>query len=288
MQMKEAVFEVVVNSETIYGIWYQPVECKKKTAVVMLHGWAGYRTGPHDMLVKMARNLTVKGYDCFRFDFRGKGYSQGDRQKTNNRSMLADLEAVLRYVNHVLECPQIVLTGICSGARLALYYARSGCQPIKHVIEMSSPVLRQNEVEVTLATNQAKSTLEEYAKKVFRIETWGKLVGGGVHFSAVWRNINRPVMRLFAKKIKKNAPISHHAVPQTQETPFGKFQGQMLLIHGEKDPETQPALEQIHRMLQSNQIQSDTHIVKNANHSFYSLAWEKEIIELITDWLSNR
>jgi pimeloyl-ACP methyl ester carboxylesterase len=285
--MKETVFEVPVNGEAIYGIRNQPAECVKRAAVVFLHGWAGYRTGPHDMLVKTARNLTAKGYDCFRFDFRGKGYSQGDRLQTNNRSMLEDLDAVLQYVNHVLDDPHIVLAGICSGAKLALYYARNGSQPVKHLIEMSCPVLRQSEVETTLAVNQAKSNLKEYAKKAFRMETWRKLTSGEIHFRAIWRNMSRPMARMLAKRNKKPASVSRK-VFQNQEKPFGKFQGQMLLIHGEKDPETQPALEQIHEMLQRYQIPADTHIVKNANHSFYSLAWEKEIIDVITIWLENK
>jgi dipeptidyl aminopeptidase/acylaminoacyl peptidase len=66
------------------------------------------------------------------------------------------------------------------------------------------------------------------------------------------------------------------------------LQGQLLLIHGEKDPETKPALAQIHEMLQRHGVSSDTHIVKEANHSFYSLAWEKEILQVIEDWLKNR
>jgi pimeloyl-ACP methyl ester carboxylesterase len=283
--MKEYIFEIVVHGETIYGIYHRSVEQGKNTAVVMLHGWAGYRTGPHDMLVKTARYLAGKGYDCFRFDFRGKGYSQGDRRKTGNRSMLEDLDAVLQYVHSVLDHPQTVLLGICSGAKLALYYARNGSLPINHVIEMSSPVLRHNEVVSILAANQAKSNLNEYVKKTFRKETWRKIIGGEVHFKAVCRNISRPVIRLFAKTNKISVA---RKVSQPQEKPFSKFQGHMLLIHGEKDPETKPAIEQMHEMLQRYRIPSDTYIVKNANHSFYSLAWEKEIIQLIENWLGNK
>jgi pimeloyl-ACP methyl ester carboxylesterase len=285
--MSEAVFETAVNGETIHGIWHRPSGHGKNTAVVLLHGWAGYRTGPHDMLVKTARNLTVKGYDCFRFDFRGKGYSQGDRRNTGNRSMLQDLDAVLQYISQVLNQPRIIPVGICSGAKLALYYVRNGRYPVSHVIEISGPVLRQNEAEAALAAGHAKSSLKEYAGKVFRMDTWRKFTGGEIHFRAVWRNIIRPVKQLFAKRNGKTVSAPR-TVTQTQEKPFGKFKGQMLLIHGEKDPETRPALAQIHEMLRRYRIPFDTHVVKNANHSFYSIAWEREIIELIEEWLENR
>jgi alpha-beta hydrolase superfamily lysophospholipase len=291
LKMDEILFDPKVKGESIYGIWHRP-ELKnppqKNVAVVFLHGWAGHRSGPHDMLVKLARKLSAGGYNCFRFDFRGKGYSHGCRQQTNNHSMIEDLDAVLCYVNTVLNHPAIVLTGICSGAKLALYYARSGNLPVTHVIELSSPALRQQEAESELAANRAGNTLNEYVKKIFRRETWNKLTNGEIHFSAIRRNLSKPIYGLLSKK-KKISTSGKKAVNPVQkpgEKPFGKFQGQMLLIHGEKDPETKPALRQIQDMLHRHNIPSDTYVVKGANHSFYSLSWEYEIIKKITEWLS--
>jgi pimeloyl-ACP methyl ester carboxylesterase len=287
--MNETIFDIEVKGDSIYGIWHQPI-VRKNIAAVFLHGWAGHRPGPHDMLVKLARRITNNGYDCFRFDFRGKGYSQGDRRQTNNQSMLEDLDAVLQYVNNTLNYPAIVLIGICSGAKLALYYARNGSSQITHVIEMSSPVLRQHEAESKLASNKAKSTINEYLKKIFHRETWRKFVGGEIHFSAIGRNLLKPLYRLL--KIKKKVSVSgkkiRYSSHNPDEKPFGKFQGQLLLIHGEKDPETELALQQIQVMLQQHNISSDTYVVKNANHSFYSLAWEKEIIQTVIHWLERR
>lgn len=81
--MNESCFNISIYGENIYGIWHKPCiprnVIQRDIAVVLLHGWAGYRTGPHDMLVKTARMLAENGYHCIRFDFRGKGYSQGDR-----------------------------------------------------------------------------------------------------------------------------------------------------------------------------------------------------------------
>ncbi|MDR0699993.1 MAG: hypothetical protein LBG28_12405, partial [Tannerella sp.] len=57
---------------------------------------------------------------------------------------------------------------------------------------------------------------------------------------------------------------------------------------GEKDPETKLALQQIQDMLQQHNIASDTYVVKNANHSFYASAWEREIIQAIIHWLDCR
>ena len=287
--MNEQIFDIEVKGDSIYGIWHQPI-VRKNIAVVFLHGWAGHRPGPHDMLVKLARCISPNGYDCFRFDFRGKGYSQGDRRQTNNKSMLEDLNAILQYINNVLSAPAIVLIGICSGAKLALYYARNGNISITHVIEMSSPVLRSHEAESKLAASRVKNTTKEYLKKIFYRETWRKFVSGEIHFSSIGRNIFRPLYRLL--KIEKKVSFSRKkgvsASNRIEKRPFGMFEGQLLLIHGEKDPETKFALRQIHEMLQRHDVSSDTYIVKNANHSFYSSIWKKDIIQTIIDWLDCR
>ncbi len=290
--MNETTFCAEVNGETIYGIRHSSVPgvVRKNTAVVLLHGWAGYRTGPHDMLVKLARQLANTGYECFRFDFRGKGYSQGDTRHTNHHSMLEDLEAVLQHVTDTMHYPRIALIGICSGAKLALYYAGKGRFPITHVVEMSSSVLRQVEVSSSLAANQAKNMLKEYGCKLFQMRVWAKFMSGEIHFFALWRNITRPISRLFHRK--KMIPKIGSKIPRnntlSDHQPFSTFKGQMLLIHGEKDPETKPALAQIHEMLRRYRIQSDTYIVRHANHSFYSLAWEQEVIRTIENWLNSR
>jgi pimeloyl-ACP methyl ester carboxylesterase len=90
------------------------------------------------------------------------------------------------------------------------------------------------------------------------------------------------------KKGKRKAEGGPVETKPSEAKPFGQLQGRLLLIHGEKDPETGPALAQIHEMLQRHRVSSDTHIVKGANHSFYLLAWEKEILQVIEDWLNSR
>jgi len=283
--MNEQPFQVKVGEDLIYGIWHQP-RLKNNTSIIFLHGWAGHRPGPHDMLVKLARHLTLVGYDCFRFDFRGKGYSQGDSKLTDNHSMLDDLDAVIQLVNTSLNYPKIVLIGICSGAKLAFYYAKNGSQSIAHVIDLSSPMLRPNEAGSALAINQIESIGKDIVNKFFGMKSWKQLINGEIHLSAVWRNLSAPVIYFFSTKIsnfRTKKIVRQNS--KSEKKNFSEFKGRMLLVHGEKDPETKLSLEQIHNMLNRYNISYDTHIVKNANHSFYSLIWKKEIIEIIENWL---
>lgn len=296
--MNESVFHLEVSSEMLYGIRHHRClknpdtggeaeldKNRKNKAIVFMHGWGGYRTGPHDMLVKLARHLATVGYDCFRFDFRGKGYSQGVQEVTGNRSMLVDLDSVLSYVNELLDQPEITLIGICSGARLALYYARKGNYRIKNVIELSSPVLHVEDAGTKLAVNQTKSVIINYAQKVFNRNTWFKLLSRELHFSAVLKNIIRPFSQLFQTRSKTRIAQKRRGKDLINTKSFTNLSGRILLIHGEKDPETQMALQQIEKMLNQYNVLYNTVLIKNANHSFYSLIWEKEIIETITNWM---
>jgi hypothetical protein len=289
--MSEEVLTLSVGHEHINGILHIPeYQLNQKIVVVFLHGWAGYRTGPHDMFVKLARKLTHDGYYCLRFDFRGRGFSHGNKNATSNKTMLVDIEVALDYIEKQIAITHVVLLGICSGAKLALYYAKSGTRPVDHVIELSSPVLRYDEVMQKVQIARTKANLIEYFFKLFRKEVWLKLFSGEVHFVRILTNTFKPLLKLkFAIKRKNNNnTVVSNAQRNIQNKSFSKFKGNILLIHGEKDPETELSVAQISELLQQHKIGYETHLIKGANHSFYSLKWEQEIFDIITCWLNKQ
>jgi dienelactone hydrolase len=157
--MPEHAINIGEKDERISCILHTPlVEQKEKTVVVFLHGWSGYRIGPHQMFVKYARKLADMGYYCMRFDFRGRGFSAGDRNVASNQTMLLDLDQVIFYLYENIKYKNIILLGICSGAKLAIYYSKSGSQRIDGVIEMSSSLLR-SDAEAQATINRKKRSL---------------------------------------------------------------------------------------------------------------------------------
>lgn len=282
------VLTLMVGKEHVNGILHSPdISINPKIMVVFLHGWAGYRTGPHDLFVKLARALSNEGFYSLRFDFRGRGYSYGDKKNTSHLSMLADLDAALDYAKKETNIQHIVLLGICSGAKLALYYAKNGKRKIDHVIELSSPLLIYNNQENTLHLSQTKSNITNYAQKLFQKTTWIKVCSGDIHLGKIMNNITKPIRRIsltpsFLYKKNKKQTITQST------TSFQSFKGQVLLIHGEKDPETSVAIPQIEALLIRFRIRFEKHIIAGANHSFYSIKWEQEIIEIVTDWLNKQ
>lgn len=278
--MMETLFSKRIEGQWIHGVVHRPVKLPpggREHAVVFLHGAGGYRTGPHDLFVKLARELTACGYCCIRFDFRGWGYS-GRGTSAPTGSMLEDIAAVLAYVRTELGIGRVTLAGICYGAKLALYYAKAYTDPLESLILLSCESLR-SEIKSTVALNQAGRHSRMYLVKLFRKETWNKIVAGEIHYKKIVSIIVAPFRR-----VRKRKP-SHPDKPFSPVRPFCGLQGGVLLIYGGKDPETALALPQIRHLLTSHSIPFDVHLVAGANHSFYSIGWSEEICDKMKAWL---
>lgn len=283
----------------MFGIIHTPPpDCAANDVmIVFLHGWAGYRIGPHQMFVKFARKLSRRGYHCLRFDFRGRGFSSGRREDTSSESMAADLRRVLEAVQRQYPRQSIVLLGICSGAKLGLRFAINGIVKIAHLIALSSQPL-SSEVPVKLEARRTAEIMREYWKKLFAYNTWVKISTGSINTRSIFRivasavgglqsSVHRSLQSYFRKRTGKDPGAGRKTIANAPK-PFAGFAGEVLLIHGECDPETGTAVTQITGLLQKYDVGHQQAIIKGANHSFYSLAWENEVYAHIENWLKEK
>ena len=105
--MSEILVNFTNQNNKLYGILHQPdfmgyKEVKKKYAVLFLHGWVGYRAGPHRLFVDLARKLCDDGFICLRFDFAGRGYSEGDREITNLDTAVLDTQCAIDFIRKTI------------------------------------------------------------------------------------------------------------------------------------------------------------------------------------------
>lgn len=280
------------KGELISGILHLPARNFKayKSIVVFLHGFAGYRIGPHQLFVKLARQLSLDGHTCIRFDFRGRGYSQGKREITSYKTMVSDLDVVLKDIHEQFHPTQLFLLGICSGTRTALYYIKNKSYRVDGLIGLSSPALT-NVSNLSTTTRHTKSILQEYIYKAKNKENWRRLLKGETNTGMITRIINNNIKGIWfalCSKISIRTSSKKTKKAQNKNMPFSSFTGEVLLIHGERDPETPIALKQISGLLLKHNIPYQQRIIQKANHSFYSLKWEKEIIDLTSTWLTNK
>ncbi len=290
MSINKTLFTISANekNELIHGIIESPAKnCAEGAAIVFLHGWGGYRTGPHDMFVKMSRSLAVIGFTCVRFDFRGRGYSGTYGSTLTQQTMVQDLEAVLRYINDCLGIEKISLIGICSGARLALYYAMKGKMPIQHVAGLSLPPLKSEEVRRRTAFNKSITNLNLYLEKLKERSVWNRIFRGEINYRQIFRIIFSSVPDLLHGGTPKRN-LSGIPLQKKSAERFKHFRGDMLFIYGGRDPEAEPSLLQIKHLTTRFSVRHTIYKIEKANHSFYAREWENEIIKVTVQWLSGK
>jgi len=281
MEQKERTFletAVVFHSPArLVGILHSPDGEANGAGVAFLHGWTGYRVGPHRIFVEAARRLAAAGYHALTFDFRGRGDSDGAHEATTLDQMIEDALAARRLL---LEQPGVKRTywcGLCSGGNVALG-AASLEKGVDGLILWSTPLFapfKTGKQEV----RRRGIFLADYARKLFRRETYAKLFRGQIRFGLISRIL---FGRRCAPKAARNPKDSVRDIMGE----LRGYRGRALFIYGSRDDEAVGAPEFYAAYCRDNAIPAAFHTIEGANHSFYSVAWQNEVIELTRDWLN--
>jgi len=244
-------------------------------ALVFLHGWAGYRIGPHQMFTKMARSACQEGFPCLRFDFRGRGDSEGDAQRTTLSTMIADALAAVELVCAEVDVERVALVGDCSGSEVAI--GAGALDPrIDALVLWSTPIIGGERSEAEAA--KRRGIYGEYLRKVFRRETWTKLFTGRLQ--------PRMIMRTLRRGGKGAGEEGAEADRQIEwRSRFLSFSGEVLFIYGGNDPTAASAIRHYRGLTEKSGRAWHCHTVEGANHAFYSLAWEGEVMDTGLQWL---
>jgi acetyl esterase/lipase len=167
----------------------------------------------------------------------------------------------------------LTLLGICSGGKVAIGTAiaePSVAQLVLWSAEALSP-LRAAATE----TRKTLHALGQYAAKALRAETWRKLVSGGAD------------LRLVRKAVMEHETPDRTELDREADilAAFHDYTGSVLFIYGTNDPETKDAARRYEDFCRAARIPHTFHEIEGANHSFYSLNWEKQVITHTRQWL---
>lgn len=264
----------------LHAVHHRPgSENDRGAGVVFVHGWSGYCIGPHRMFVNAARRLAAEGFHCMRLDLRGRGDSPGDKDDTDLDGMIDDVLAAGRYLRGN-GTEKLCMLGICSGGNVTLG-AASLDKSIDGLILWSTPLFALYKKK----TEQLRRTgffLVEYLKKLFRRETYAKFFAGKLNLRLILRILTgkgRGIPR--AADGDRNPKDSLRDVMSDLEG----YSGRALFIYGSADDEAAGAPEFYKHYCEENSIPAAFHTVDGANHSYYSLDWEKEVIDTTLSWL---
>ncbi len=272
-----AIFFPNSSNERLLGVWHAP-DAAPRAALVMLHGWSGTRTGPHQMLTRAARAFCEAGFGVLRFDFGGRGDSEGDATLATLATMAADTRAAFSWVETQTTAP-LVLVGLCSGCEVAV----AAYEPkIAALALWSAPVFAALPSQER-AEKKRNANLGTYARKLLRPATYLKLLRGQLDTQSIGKAMAGGGGAA-SKNLESDAP--GQLPPGFRKAAlenWKKAKTPLFLAYGSADPTTEEALNW-HRANYGGPHQLQ--LIEGANHSFYGLGWEREVIEATEKWLN--
>jgi pimeloyl-ACP methyl ester carboxylesterase len=244
-------------------------------ALVYLHGWAGYRIGAHQMFTKMARRAAEQGFCSLRFDFRGRGDSDGATAAATLTTMIEDAVNAVDFALAENGSQRVALIGDCSGSEVAI-----GAGPLHPAVAAqvlwSAPIVAGDRAISDRA--KKKKIIAQYARKFFRRETWAKLVGGKLQPKQI-----ASVIGGGGRGAGEEGADSDRQIDWFDR--FANFSGDRLFLYGGNDPTTEPSVAHYEALSQQAKRPFNKVIIPGANHAFYSLAWENQVIDESLKWL---
>ncbi len=276
---EHAVIFCNARGENLVGVLHETVGAPR-AAIVMLHGWSGTRCGPHQMLTRAAREFSQHGYVCLRFDFAGRGDSDGDGDLATLFTMREDARAALDFLRSQTQVP-LVMLGLCSGCEIVVAGAEAG---LGAAILWSAPIFAAPP-SGELAAKKRGANFKKYARKLLSPTTYAKILRGQIDTQSVSKALAGGGGGA-SKNLESNAP--GQLPPGFRRDCLKRWRGwdaPRFHVYGDADPITEDST-QFYR--ECSGAEPEIVLVAGANHSFYGLNWEREVFRLTLEWLRNQ
>jgi pimeloyl-ACP methyl ester carboxylesterase len=121
----------------------------------------------------------------------------------------------------------------------------------------------------------------EYIRKLFRAQTWRKLFSGKLQFGMIKRALISG-----GKGAGEDGAEIDERIDWRQR--FVNFDGEVFYIYGGNDPVAETSVEYYESLSRRANRPFHSHVVEGANHAFYSVAWEEEVMATTLEWLKLR
>jgi uncharacterized protein len=233
------------------GMIHRPEETGRTPApgVVLFHGFTGDRLESHWLFVKCSRTLARAGLASLRFDFFGSGESEGEFREATLETEVADAEDAVDFFRRQegIDSGRIGLLGLSLGGAIAALTAdRVGAR----ALVLWSAVAhwpRLEAVAQTLTQPFGDDGAREYS--------------------------GQEISPRFLEAAGRLDPLSGVA----------GFRGPTLVIHPGRD-EHLPLDHPRDYFRASAAAAKDLVIIPEADHTFSSIAWEREVISRTAEW----
>jgi pimeloyl-ACP methyl ester carboxylesterase len=234
------------------GVIHKPHLATRRRApgVVFFHGFTGDRMESHWIFVKCARALATAGIASLRFDFYGSGESDGEFREVTLQSEIADARTAINFFRKQkgIEPARLGLCGLSLGGAIA---ATVASWSKARALVLWSALAHPKE-------------LRRLAERATRPLGNGAREYGG-----------HEVSTRFLDNIDKVRPVEA----------LRRFRAPTLIIHPERD-EHLPLHHPEDFFRACGAAIKEKIIIPGADHTFTSVAWEREVIAQTTQWFA--
>lgn len=260
----------------LFGVLRGPENAKK--IVVFVPANTGTRIGPQRIFTEMAHDLATNGVASLCVDIPGNSDATDAQpplanhwRETNIIQYRKYLDLVKEYLEANFRFGELILASISVGGHAIVEYGR--LRKISRMVLLSPLHYGQEEAVVNTKNLQA------YYHKLFRPETWQKLI----RFELNWGRIYRNTFRLQAKK---------QHVKQMEEVvaaPASFDQLRLFCVFGERDADFADVLAYWKSFHEKGECKTlDCEIVEGADHSFFGYKFKQEVIRMVTKWVMEK
>lgn len=223
---------------------------RRLPGVVFFHGFTGDRMESHWMFVKCARGLARAGIASLRFDFYGSGESEGEFREVTLQSEVADARSAVDFLRRqrAIDPKRVGLLGLSLGGAVAARVAHDS----------------RARALVLWAALAHPAHLRTLAKATSRLIPGS---GGKREYSA------HEISPRFLDGLNEVNPLDA----------LVGFRGPTLIIHPENDAYLPLSHPEDYFLAAGAAIKKKV-IIPGADHTFSSIAWEREVIARTTSW----
>lgn len=237
----------------LFGVLHTPEGIENGPGVVLFHGFTGNKIEPHRLFVKIARRLAFIGVSVLRFDFYGSGDSEGDFSEMTFSGEVEDAFVALDFLKQQkqVDPKKIGIIGLSMGGAITSCVAGRRPNDIKTVVLLSA---------VADFSLLFEKELEEKIKLEGVLDYYG------------W-----PLSMKFIEELPNIHPVKE----------IKNFKNPILIVHGTKDEAVPVEAAYIYyNTLKDRPVETKLKIIEEADHTYNSLIWEKEVLDAIADWIS--
>lgn len=298
-----------VENQAINAILTKPADQEIKAIVVFSHGWSGFRTGPADILTFLARTFAKHNCASLRFDFRGRGESQGEGLQTSLVTMADDLVAASETAIKETKCDNLILCGLCSGGNVVVGTLKRIPQT-KALLLMSVYPFSDGDA-FGRDMHRTFHYLNVYWKKILRPDTWSRLFKGDINIKSVFNVIfghffkkgqnkkkegegtkqaeqdsTQPKLPQAAKAAKVESRLQGKEPPKKHLANLKKeIPG--IMVYGTADPDAAAAEKYFGDYITENKLNIDIKHIEGANHNFSSKEWKAQLATYLTEFINS-